>query len=128
MIIIGDAIVPYEVIQVIQTKQDIALSAPNSTIIFDFNPELMSYCHANDVRYGVVVHSIREALYANALKASYAISTFQMAQAVQAIAEDYLFDTKVLSIINDYNMLEEVALARIDGVIYSQLLHNKGEL
>ena len=41
---------------------------------------------------------------------------------MQKIAENYMFDSKILAIIKSNDELEEIALDEIDGVIYKELI------
>jgi hypothetical protein len=122
MIIIGDTNIFSESVHTIQTFDEIESTPSNSTIIFKFDVQLMRYCAQNQVPYAVIINSIREAIYANALHAKYVISNFEMAKQIQPLADDYLFDTKILTQISSEEMIEKAALARIDGVIYKHLV------
>ncbi len=76
----------------------------------------------NNLSNAVVVSSIKEAIYCNALNSKYIICDKKLAKAIQKIADNYMFDSKVLAIIEDSEEIEKIALNEIDGVIYSNLL------
>lgn len=122
MILIGDEIIPCETIVKINSIDDIKSTKPNSTIIFDFNVDIMTYCKNNSVQYGIIIYSIKEAIYANALKAKYIITDIESSAQVQKIAQNYMFDSRILAIIEQDSQIEEVALAEIDGIIYKKLV------
>lgn len=122
MILIGDEIIPCETIVKINSIDDIKSTKPNTTLIFDFNVDIMTYCKNNSVQYASVVYSIKEAIYANALKAKYIITDMELSAQVQKIAQNYMFDSRILAIIEQDSKIEEVALAEIDGVIYKKLV------
>lgn len=122
MILIGDEIVSCELICRISKIDDMKSTKPNSTIIFDFNVDIMIYCKNNGLQYAVIASSIKEAIYANALKAKYIIADITLASKVQKVAQNYMFDSRVLAIIEDSDQIEQVALFEIDGVILSHLL------
>lgn len=124
MILIGDEIIPYETIVKINSIDDIKSTKPNSTLIFDFNVDIMTYCQNNSVKYGVVVSSVKEAIYANALRAKYIISDINMAEKIQKVAQNYMFDSRVLAVIEQDLQIEEVAFVQIDGAIYKCLIEN----
>ncbi|MEA2050984.1 MAG: hypothetical protein U9O56_09675 [Campylobacterota bacterium] len=118
MIIIGDKYIPYNLIEKVTDIESINFTKTNSTISFKFDKEIMSYSMNNNINYIVKITSIKEAIYANSMNASYLICKKNLAKTIQNIAENYLFDTKVLVQIKDEDEIEELALLGIDGVIY----------
>lgn len=122
MILIGDKIVPYEDISNIDSIENIKDTKANSTIIFRYNEEILSYSFTNTLSSAVIVTSIKEAIYANSLNAKYIICEKNLATKLQKIAENYMFDSKVLAIISSNDEFEEIALAEIDGIIYKNIL------
>lgn len=122
MIILGDAIVPYEPLHKVTTIEDIAQTQANTAVLFSYDEALMQYCAQNSVPYAVQINEIKEGIYANALKARYIIASFQLSKQMQAIAENYMYDTKVLCIIDSNSELENIAKAEIDGAVYSSIL------
>ncbi|MFA9374630.1 MAG: hypothetical protein ACERKK_10785 [Poseidonibacter sp.] len=122
MILIGDKIVPFEDISNIDSIENIKDTKANSTIIFRYNEEILSYCFTNTLSSAVIVTSIKEAIYANSLNAKYIICEKNLATKLQKIAENYMFDSKVLAIISSNDEFEEIALAEIDGIIYKNIL------
>lgn len=122
MIIIGDEYIPFEKTEIISKIEDIQYSSSNSTVLFDFDKDIMKYCMENSVSYGVKISSIKEAVFANSLNAKYLISSNKLVQSIQHLAENYMFDTKVLAIIRSEEDIEQFAVVGIDGVIYNNLL------
>lgn len=122
MILIGDNLVPYENLSFIDAIDDIEYTVANSTLIFNYDENLLLYCSKNDLDFAVVVKSITEAIYCNALNCKYIISDKKQAKNIQKIAENYMFDSKILAIIEDSSEIEKIAVNEIDGVIYSFLL------
>ncbi|MDY0321115.1 MAG: hypothetical protein RBR23_05205 [Arcobacteraceae bacterium] len=122
MILIGDPIIPCEDVFKISTVEDIKNTKSNSTIIFEFNVDIMTYCKDNKVKYGVMVSSVKEAIYANALGTKYIISDIYTAEKIQKVAQNYMFDSRILAIIEQDAQIEQVALKEIDGVIYKYLI------
>jgi hypothetical protein len=122
MIFLGDALIPCELTQRVQNIEDITHTKPNSTIIFTYDESLMSYCFENNISFAVIVQSIKEGLYCNALRAKYIICQNNLAKAMQTVAQNYLFDSKVLVIIHSNDDLEAIAKDEIDGVIYDNVL------
>ncbi|MCP4970799.1 MAG: hypothetical protein GY932_09435 [Arcobacter sp.] len=122
MILIGDNLIPFEDISYIDSIWDIENSHPNATLIFNYDENLLTYCNKNQLAFAVIVKSIQEAIYANALDCKYLICEKKLAKQLQNIADNYMFDTKILSIIETEKEIEDIALLEIDGVIYDNLL------
>lgn len=122
MILIGDKLVPFEEIFNISNIEDIKTTKANSTIAFRYNEELIKYSFENDLNSAIIVNSIKESIYANALNAKYIIASKNLAKDIQKIAENYMFDSKVLAVIESNEEIEEIASYEIDGVIYKTLL------
>ena len=122
MILIGDKIVPYEDISNIDSIENIQNTKANSTIIFRYNEEILSYSYKNNLSSAVIVDSVKEAIYANSLNAKYIICQKELAKKVQKIAENYMFDSKILAIISSNDEFEEIAISEIDGIIYKNIL------
>ena len=122
MILIGDKDIPYEKLEQINSIEDIRNTQPNATLIFDFNIEILKYIQLNDLKSAVKVKSIKEVIYASSLCAFYIIPTKDILDKTQKIAENYMFDSKILAVIESSNEIESVALREIDGVIYKSIL------
>lgn len=122
MILIGDKLVPFEDIFNIINIEDINTTKANSTIAFGYNEELMKYSFENDLNSAIIVNSIKESIYANALNAKYIIANKKLAKDIQKVAENYMFDSKILAVIESDEEIEEIASFEIDGVIYKTIL------
>ncbi len=122
MIIIGDKLVPFEDIQYIQNVENIKDTKANSTIIFNYDELVLKYCYENEISLAVVVTSIKEAIYCHSLNVKYIISEKELAKEIQKIADDYMYDSKNLAIIDSNEEFEEIVENEIDGVIYRDLI------
>jgi hypothetical protein len=122
MILLGDKLVPYEKITYINSTDEIEKSKANSTILFKYNENILKYCFENKLSFGVIVSSLKESIYANSLEAKYIICSKPLDKTIQDIAENYMFDSKILSTIENSEEIESVALDKIDGIIYKSLL------
>ncbi len=122
MILIGDKNIPFEEISFIENKSQIEDTKPNSTVVFDYDMELMKYCEQNGIAYGVVLDSITKAIYSNSLGAKYIVCKKELAKTTQNIATNYMFDSRVLAIIENEDEIEELALKNVDGIIYKGVL------
>lgn len=122
MIIIGDKLVPFEDIQYIQNIENIKDTKANSTIIFNYDEEVLKYCYENEISLAVIVTSIKEAIYCNSLNVKYIISEKELAKQIQKIADNYMYDSKNLAIIDSNEEFEDIVKNEIDGVIYRDLI------
>lgn len=122
MILLGDNLIPYEDLSLIDSIWDIEHSLPNSTLIYTYDANLLTYCNKNRLNSAIIITCIKEAIYANALGVKYIICEKKLAKNVQKIAENYMFDSKVISIIEQEKEIEDIALLEIDGIIYKDLL------
>ncbi len=100
------------------------IKASNSNDIVLLEPlvdshALAEYCHENGIDYAVVVNTLDDAIYANALGASYMICDEDTALMVQPVAQEYLFDTRVLVLIHSEKEISKIARGGIDGVIFA---------
>ena len=116
MLIFGDIFTDdlpfYEII----STEDIKNTPSNSTILFDYDEKLAKYCKDNSVSYAMRVKSIKELVYANALECSYAFVDKEFAKSAQDIANEYMFDMKIILTITSEKELEWAAMNGIDGV------------
>lgn len=71
---------------------------------------------------GIIVYSVKEFVVAAKCGVRYAIATFDLAKTLQKTADNYLYDTKVLMIIENEEEIEHAALNEIDGVIRAELI------
>lgn len=80
------------------------------------------YCQGNGIDYAVVVNSLNDAVFANALGAKYMICEEESALMIQPIAQEYLFDTAVLVLIHNEKEISKIARGGIDGVIFAEAI------
>jgi hypothetical protein len=94
-------------------REDILLLEPLSVSI-----ELAKHCRDNGLSFAPTISTLKEALLANALGATYVLCQHEQAIEVQKIAEEYLFDTKILVLAEDERGIETMARFGIDGVVF----------
>ena len=80
------------------------------------------YCQDNTIAYAVVANSLENAIFANALGAKYMICEEDIALMIQPIAQEYLFDTRILVLIHNEKEISKIARGGIDGVIFSEAI------
>lgn len=122
MIIIGDKLIPFEEMTYIKNIENIKDSKANSVVVFNYDEKALKYAYENNLSSAVIVTSITEAIYCNSLNAKYIISDKHLAIQIQKIADNYMYDSKNLVIINSNEEFEHIAKDEIDGVIYRDLI------
>ncbi|WP_457748687.1 hypothetical protein [Sulfurimonas sp.] len=98
---------------------------PSSTIYVEFdeqNLDIINYLQDNKIHFVLKVKNITQLMYASALGASYIHVEQNLAKTAQKIAENYLFDAKILVHVEDENEIEEMALLGIDGVLFAEAI------
>jgi len=125
MIFFGHKFIPSEHFYHVQSIDAINNTPSNSIIITKFsedNLDIVNHAIANEVRLALHVESVKEIVYAAALGASYLVVPKQEVKTAQNLADNYLFDAKILVSIENEDEVEELALLGIDGVICSNAI------
>ncbi|NQY21757.1 MAG: hypothetical protein HRT40_10715 [Campylobacteraceae bacterium] len=123
MILLGNKLVPYEDISSITCIEDISNTKANSCIVFNYCEDILNYAFLNNVRCAIKVSNIKESILANSLNVKYILCEKKsFAKEIQSIAENYMFDSKILFIIEHDGEIEDIARLGIDGVIYKDIL------
>jgi hypothetical protein len=98
---------------------------PSSTIYLEFNEknlDIIEHLQLNKISFALEVQTVNELLYASALGAHYIMLHQKLAKTAQSIAENYLFDAKILVHITKESEIEEMALLGIDGVLFPEAI------
>ena len=125
MMIFGHRFIPNNSFYHVINIEGISNTPPSSTIYLTFNEQnldIINHAKLNDIQFALEIENLRELIYASALGASYIITTKQNAKIFQEIAENYLFDAKILVHIEKDEEIEIFAKEGIDGVIYSNAI------
>ncbi len=121
MLIFGYDLIPSRPWCKVSTQQEIINTPSNTVILLGLNSlDVATYCKEQNVDFALEVESIKEALIASALGASYLLCAQDVAKEIQAIANEYLWSAKVIVSIENEDELEIVARLGIDGVIFAQ--------
>lgn len=129
MIIIGHKLITYPRFFRVLKVDDVHNSTPKDIVLVcgEERERLWKFLCDNRVSYASKAFSIRDALLLNALRATYiVVLDRELANSIQQIANEYLFDTKILQVIESEDEMELCAKAGIDGVIFKGVLD--GEL
>ncbi len=101
---------------------DMIMHTPaNSTLYITFsetNLDVLQHMQQNHLNFAVEVQSVLELIYAENLSAKYIVVNSDLAKNSQKIAENYLFDAKILVHIEQESEIEAMAYEGIDGVIF----------
>jgi hypothetical protein len=123
MILIGHKLVPYTPLYKVSTVKDIKATKPNSIVLFDFSDEeLLHYCKDNELIFSLHVKNLTEACIANALGAKFILVDEKLAIQVQNVANEYLFDSKIILHIKDEFQIEKAIKDSIDGIIFTSAI------
>jgi len=117
MLIFGHKDIESETFYPISTIQDISQTPSNSTILCNFNIEILKFAKNNSVSVAVEVETIQEAILSEQFGVKYIISNLTTSSEMQKIADNYLYDSKILVWIQNISELEKIAKLQIDGVI-----------
>ena len=125
MIIIGHPWVESQVFRKTSSLAEIKASTSSEILLFDSlltSQDLVQYCYKNTIAYAVEVASLKEAVFANALEAKYLLCSKAQAKEIQEMAQEYLFDTRVLVKITNEDEIDAIAKLGIDGVIFKEAI------
>ena len=122
MLILGSKYIDSPKFVKVSTVEDIDKTTPNDILLIEFKPsfELAKYCKENSLAYAIEAKSALDAIYASNLEASFVIADIELAQTLQKLADNYLWDMKILVKINSEEDIEKVALLGIDGAYIAQ--------
>ncbi len=123
MILIGDENIPYENIEKINNIEDIKNTKPNSTVLFNFDIKILKYTKLHDINSAVIANDIKEVIYASSMDAKYIIPIGDIVIQTQKTADNYMFDSKILAVIDNSDEIVEMALREIDGIVYRYILN-----
>lgn len=120
MILIGHPDVQSQFFYRVDTIEHIASTPSQSVVLFDYQVFLCEYCKANGIAMAIHVRHIKELMLAHALGASFLVVDKALAIHAQKIADDYLFDSKILLLGHDDEEIEFAALNGVDGILFER--------
>ena len=125
MLLFGHRFIPSNSFYHVLDIDSIANTPPSSLIHIEFNEknlDIIEYVNLNTIPFSLSVKSIREIIYAASLGASYIVVHKNLAEDAHKIATEYLFDAKILVLIEEEAQIEDLALLGVDGVIFSEAI------
>lgn len=121
MLVFGHTLIPCKSWYRVDSIDGI-LNTPAGSIVLlpdlQYSSDIALHCMKNDIPYAVKSISIKDAVIAANLGASYALCDIENAQEIQKIANEYLWTMRIITSIDDENEIESIALKGIDGVIF----------
>jgi hypothetical protein len=125
MIVVGHPWVKSQKFCKVFSIEDIKNSPEDSIVLLEplvDSHSFAQYCQDNSIAYAVVANTLDDAIFANALGARYMICEEDDALMIQPIAQEYLFDTRILVLIHSEKEISKIARGGIDGVIFSEAI------
>jgi len=125
MIIIGHSWIESNRFFKVFSIKGIEKSLPGDIVLLEPLLDSHSYanhCQNNNIAFAVLVSTLEDALFANALGAKYIICEEEDALMIQPIATEYLFDTRILVRIYSEKEISKIARGHIDGVIFAEAI------
>ena len=125
MLLFGHPYIDFTPFYHIYESSEIELTPPNSTLMVIFNEEsltLINDMRKNKLSFALEVETLSELIFAHNLGARYIIVQGEFAIEAQAVAENYLFDAKILCRLQQEGDLEAKIRDGIDGIIYPQAI------
>ncbi len=125
MFIYGHRFIKSESFYHVESIDSIQNTPPSSTLFVEFDEsslDIIEHIRANQMIFSLSVKNITEIIYASELGASFIVVNKDLAKTAQDIANNYLFDAKILVHIDNENEIENIALIGIDGVIFSNAI------
>ncbi|MDQ7084719.1 MAG: hypothetical protein Q9M36_07215 [Sulfurovum sp.] len=126
MIIIGHQWIESSRFCKVFSIEDIQKSEVGSIVLLEplaDSHDYARYCKKNNLAFSVVVGTLDDALFANALGAKYILCEEDVALMIQPIAQEYLFDTRILVLIHSSKEISKIARGHIDGVIFPEAIY-----
>ncbi|MCW8894694.1 hypothetical protein [Sulfurimonas sp.] len=125
MLLFGHRFIDSENIFHIQSIDAIQNTPPSSTLLVDFNEDnldIIKHAAINSIPLAINVENITQIIYASSLGAAYIVLPKELAKTAQNLADNYLFDAKILVHVEQEDEIEELALLGVDGIIFSNAI------
>ncbi len=125
MLLFGHPYIDFEPFYHIDEIDEIEHTPANSTLFTHFresNLDIIQHMRQNSLTFALEAATLSEVVYAHNLGAKYIIVKEALAKSAQNVAENYLFDAKILCRLTKEETLDEKISEGIDGVIYPQAI------
>ena len=125
MIILGHRFIPSFNFFHVPNIDAINNTPPNSCIFLEFsedNLETIEHLRDNELSFCLSVENVTQVIYASSLGASYILIDKELAKTAQNLANNYLFDAKILVKVEKEEEIEELGLVGVDGILFSNAI------
>lgn len=125
MLIFGHRFIESEDFYHVSDIESIKNTPPSSTVYLEFsenNLDIIKHLQSNQLSFALWALNIEQIMYASSLGASFIVVSEDLAKSAQNIANNYLFDAKILVKIKEEDEIEELAILGVDGVIFSNAI------
>jgi len=125
MIVIGHSWIKSQKLRKVFSIEDIKNAPAEDVVLLEplvDSHTFAQYCQENSIAYAVVTNTLDDAVFANALGAKYMICEEDIALMIQPIAQEYLFDARILVLIHNEKEIAKIARGGIDGVVFSEAI------
>ena len=125
MIIIGHSWIKSSFFRKVFSIENIQQSKSDEIVLLEPLVDSHTYaqhCQDNNIAFAVVVNTLDDALFSNALGAKYIICEEDDALMIQPIAQEYLFDARILVLIHSEKDISKIARGGVDGVIFAEAI------
>ena len=125
MLLYGHRFIPSDSFYHVLDIDSIKNTPPSSVVHIEFceeNLDIIEHARINQVLTSICCKTITEIVYASSLGASFIVIHSDLCKNAVKIANDYLFDAKILVLIEEENEIEDLALSGVDGVIFSSAI------
>lgn len=121
MIIIGHKEVKYKPFYFIKGIDDIEVTPPNATVVFEYSKEKLDVCEhclESGVEFALICDELKDILFASSNGASYVVCDKVNVKEAQKYADEYLFDAKILLYTTKEEDILLCADLGIDGILF----------
>lgn len=121
MLLYGHRFIPSNSFYHVLDIDSISNTPPSSVIHIEFseqNLDIIQHTTINHIATSIYCKTLTQIIYAASLGASFIVLKKDLAKDAQKIANEYLYDAKILVLIEDEDEIENLALHGIDGVIF----------
>lgn len=125
MLLFGHPYITSQPFYHIESVEALRHTPSNSVVTLFFTPEnldIIEHLRQNSIRYALHIETITDAVIGENLGASYLIVLPKHGDAIQKVAEHYLFDAKVLGYIDTMEDLEDLIDMRLDGAVFADAI------
>jgi len=125
MLLFGHPYIEFKPFYHIDEINTIELTPPNSILFLQFrqeNLDVIRHMQRSDLPFALEVANVGEVVLAHNLGAKYIVVDPKLSKSAQNVAENYLFDAKILCRLEGMADLEEKIIEGIDGVIFSEAI------